>query len=167
MPVVIEWKDLNFKGFKFRVSSAGKIKFNNKPVKPYLSDTGYLTVIIVSSERRVSAYVHRLVAIAFLGTPSGNRQFVNHLNGIKTDNSIDNLEWCSKSENGKHAYRTGLNEQGREAARQTGLNNRTFTDNQLKEVLSYESSGLSKCEISRRTSLSRHIVRRILQRRYS
>ena len=59
---------------------------------------------------------HRLVALAFLGEPSGNRNVINHKNGIKDDNKVENLEWCSISENTQH----GFDVLGRKASRQKG-----------------------------------------------
>ena len=72
---------------------------------PTLSKTGYYTVML--SPSRVPVKVHRLVASAFISNPN-NLPYVNHIDGNKLNNSVDNLEWCTSSRNAKHAVALGL-----------------------------------------------------------
>ena len=60
------------------------------------------------SPRRLSTTVHRLVALAFIGPAPSRIHEINHKNGIKTDNRVDNLEWVTCAENIAHAVRLGL-----------------------------------------------------------
>ena len=68
---------------------------------------GYLRVHLSKNGKRTSELVHRLVAKTFIDNPN-NKPQVNHINGRKDDNRVENLEWCTASENVTHAYRTGL-----------------------------------------------------------
>ena len=78
-----------------------------KTPKKQTSNNGYLRVFL-SKDNIIKPYsAHRLVAIAFIDNPE-NKPQVNHKDGNKLNNSIDNLEWNTQSENIKHAFKTGL-----------------------------------------------------------
>lgn len=62
---------------------------------------------MIKIESKKNQSIHRLVATYFLDNPRMCRE-VNHKNGRKDDNRVENLEWCTSSENKKHAYRTGI-----------------------------------------------------------
>ena len=120
-----EWRPLvGYEGL-YEISSLGRIRglerkcdalFYGNPGKRYvppklLSQTydkdGYLHIRLSKNGKRETYSVHRLVAKTFLQNPD-NKPQVNHINGHKDDNRIENLEWCTASENVLHGYRTGL-----------------------------------------------------------
>lgn len=72
------------------------------------SNRGYLQVCLTKNGKSKTYTVHRLVAKAFLPNLKNKKQ-VNHIDGNKENNNIDNLEWVTSSENNKHAFITGLN----------------------------------------------------------
>lgn len=103
-----EWKWIEgFEG-KYEISSLGRIKsyatcINGKYLNPRYDKDGYLHIGLSMGSRGLSkdVRIHRLVAEAFIPNPD-NYPVVNHINGIRDDNRIENLEWCNNSYNQWH-----------------------------------------------------------------
>lgn len=99
-----KWADINGSNGKYKVSNFGRVMsmFNGKQkiLKPWMT-TGYPTVSLGKNDKRL---VHRLVAEAFIKKQDGKTQ-VNHKNGNRSDNRVDNLEWVSSKENIIHGRR--------------------------------------------------------------
>lgn len=93
----------------YRVSSYGRVKnaHSGKILSPGRHRQGYSLVWLSGSDGVHGKTIHRLVAEAFIPNPDSKPQ-VNHINGDKADNRVENLEWTTGSENTLHAYRSGL-----------------------------------------------------------
>lgn len=114
------WKDIKGHEGSYQVSNAGKVRSVLRTVKsrhgkrvadgmmirPFVCH-GYYRVKLRKDSLQYKFYVHRLVAEAFVSNPH-KKPIINHINGIKSDNRIENLEWVTNSENIRHAYDTGL-----------------------------------------------------------
>lgn len=96
------WKRIN--GYPdYQVSNFGRVKSNRKILTPWNDGKGYMKVELHGKSMRV----HRLVAQAFIPNPENKKQ-INHKDGNKSNNDSSNLEWCTNSENTKHAWDSGL-----------------------------------------------------------
>lgn len=98
------WKDVPDYETKYRISNLGSlwsVKYS-RLMNPSLND-GYRKARIGGR----NTGVHRLVALAFIPNPA-NKPCVNHINGNKLDNRLENLEWVTNEENTEHAINTGL-----------------------------------------------------------
>lgn len=101
------WREIV--GFsKYQVSSNGEIRGLKGKILKLRVNRNYLTLNLWhDTERKCYARtVHRLVAEAFIPNPK-KKSHINHINGVKTDNHIENLEWCTHQENMDHAKAAG------------------------------------------------------------
>lgn len=91
----------------YQISNLGRVRsYKNgkeKLIKGWIQNTGYLTVSL--NNKKYS--VHRLVAETFIHKLKG-KNYVNHIDGNKLNNNVNNLEWCTLQENIQHAFATGL-----------------------------------------------------------
>ena len=103
------WKDV--KGYEglYKVSNLGDVwsVTKNRKLIPCKHKRGYLLVKFTVNQKAKNFYVHRLVAEAFIENPNSKKE-VNHKDGDKTNNRVENLEWCSGFENMIHSYESGL-----------------------------------------------------------
>lgn len=76
-------------------------------ISPWIAKTNYYSIKIKTNGKNKSFLLHRIIALCFIPNKE-NKPYINHINGIKTDNRIENLEWCTASENVKHALKNGL-----------------------------------------------------------
>jgi hypothetical protein len=117
------WKDIIGYFGLYQISNLGNIKsleryrYNNlkylqkeKHLSLIKNVYGYLQVNLCKYGKIKIFKVHRLVACAFISNPE-NKPEINHKNGIKIDNRVENLEWCTRSENEIHSYENGFQNQ--------------------------------------------------------
>lgn len=94
----------------YLVYQDGRVYSINRNIflKPAYDEKGYLRIGLSNNGVSKTYKLHRLVAEMFIPKVEGKTQ-VNHINGIKDDNRVENLEWCNNAENQQHAWDNGLN----------------------------------------------------------
>ena len=92
----------------YSVTEEGQVYSHRRAMylKP-CSYNGYMGVYLCENGKRKKHLIHRLVASAYIENPNDYNE-VNHINGIKSDNHVNNLEYTTRSKNMLHAYSTGL-----------------------------------------------------------
>ena len=159
------WRDvIGYEGL-YQVSNLGRIKsFHGKFERIMTIDlcksSGYAKISLSKNRHSKTFNVHRLVAIAFIPNPQ-NKPQINHKNGNKLDNRVENLEWSTCSENTQHAFDTGL------AKILRGVNNGAakLTAAQIAEIRSMcvigdKNSGIRS--LARKFNVSEHTIFRII-----
>ena len=105
------WLDIkNYEGL-YQVSDFGRVKSlksnKEKILKPFARPNGYLGVTLSKKGKSITKSIHRIVAETFISNQNKLLQ-VNHKDGNKQNNNVNNLEWCTAQENIKHSWKNGL-----------------------------------------------------------
>ena len=151
------WKDVvGFEG-RYQVSNKGRVKSLDREIKTVNGSyiwkgrllsaskikNRYPNVALCNYGKPRSYEIHRLVGLAFIENPL-NKRIVNHINGIKNDNRVENLEWVTHQENMAHAIKTGL-------INQNGENSvlSKFTKDDIIKIRKRYSEGVSAYRIAK------------------
>lgn len=128
--------------------------------KPRVHSNGYIRGLI----DRKDVYIHRLVATCFIPNPD-NLPEVNHKDGDKTNNTVENLEWCTRSQNNRHAFQTGLRDYAelKRIARMPRVATRRYSADQIREMREMRKTHSEK-EVAEKFGCSRRAVWSIVQR---
>jgi HNH endonuclease family protein len=140
-------------GIVFSINKSGKEKI----LKHFITDDGYHRVVIHLHGVKYTKQVHRLVAMAFIPNPE-NKPQVNHINGNKDINTVENLEWNTPKENIEHAWAHGLSH----PAYCENHPNAVYTDEQIHNVCKeLVRNQLTMMEIGEKTGVTYTVVKQI------
>jgi hypothetical protein len=146
------WKDIQGYEGRYEVSNLGRVRtvphyiehnmfpgvqkfVRGRMRKLQNNGTGYKFLVLSKGDFRT---VHRLVAQSFIPN-TDNKPWVNHKNGIKSDNRVENLEWCTRQENEDHAFGTGLK-------------NSTGSANQMAKLTENDVAEIKRLYVPRKNS---------------
>lgn len=139
-------------------SDGGVRNMKSKVLKPGTLPNGYKQVILSVGGEYFSKRVHRLVAESFIEN-SDNKPDVNHKNGVTSDNRVENLEWCTESENTRHSY-TNL---GRMPTHGETHNKAILTLEQVREIRKKQSLAKRSCaKLGREYGVDRTTISKII-----
>lgn len=156
------WKDI--KGYEglYQISNLGRIKSSDRELcnsrgvyvrqgrvlKNGKNQYGYFQVSLYKDGKRVNKQVHKLIAIAFIPN-TNNYKIINHIDGNRQNNNINNLEWCTQKHNVKEAYRLGLVHKKYKPVNQYDLKNnfiKTWESIvEVNKVLKIDKSSIVRC----------------------
>lgn len=165
--IMEEWKDIQGYEGLYQCSSFGNIRSldryvyektgkkqfrKGKIIIPRLNKNGYMQLALNKDGKRKMVYIHIITAKTFLNNPN-NYETVNHIDGNKNNNKSNNLEWCSFSDNNKHAYTKLHRKKSTAGGSPIGV---YVIDTELKQMRFYNSitdthlnMGLSHTQINR------------------
>ncbi len=158
----VEW--LAVEGFPcYEVSNRGDIRSTKRYKEPRIlsknvSGTGYYYIHMRKDGKTYNKKVSRIVCKAFMPHVDPTRSYVNHIDGNKHNDCVENLEWCTQGENIEHAYRTGL----RKSIKGEESPHSKLTEANVRHIRSmHKNGGYSTRQIARTFNISHTTVRKI------
>ncbi len=160
----------NIAGFEglYQISNFGRVKSLSRKGRPkeiFLKQTkdkhGYLMVCLCKNSIPYTKRIHSLVANHLVPNPNDS-PVVNHLNGIKTDNKVENLEWVTAAQNQQHSFRMGLQKMGKGSENPNAI----LTLEQVKEIRRlYVPTKYSQRRLAKEFNVSRSCIDDIVTNR--
>lgn len=151
------------KGTNYSLTKDGNVisGFTGKKICNRKRDDGYIVVNLYIDKKPKYFYLHRLLAEYYIDNPK-NKKYVNHKNGNKSDNRIENLEWCSASENSKHAMKMGLSEAPVFKGSEHGMSK--ITNEQVNDIrILYKTGMYNQVQLGRLYGLGQSHISRIIR----
>lgn len=154
------WKEIEGYNGDYFISNFGRVKSfkkcrgkNELILKQYIDNKGYYRVRLYI-DKKSNKKIHRLVLETFNPIDNMDKLQVNHINGIKSDNRLENLEWCTQSENMKHSFKIGLEDNKGE-----NNPNHTLKNNDIIEIrIDLKEGILTQREIAKRFNVSQRTI---------
>lgn len=165
-----EYKKLEGFDFDYYVTKDGRVwtdcrKNGIERFMKLVDQDGYKTVGLHINGKQKGFRVHRLVAMAFIPNPE-NKPYINHIDGNRSNNNVENLEWCTQKENVDHAInvlgRWSQSEKQSKAAHDTGILNRKLSMEDAREIRKLYGLGYSSLKLARMYSISKSRILAII-----
>ena len=161
--------------FEYVVTNKGEIisyaRYHNKNMvmKQHKGKDGYMNIGLIKNGKSTAHRVHRIVACAFIPNPD-NKPYINHKDGTRDNNCVDNLEWCTQKENVEHSIHTlgrwSNSEKQCQLAKELGIRNRKLSMEDAREIRRIYASGEMGCyKLAKKFNLSKPCILRILHNR--
>jgi hypothetical protein len=146
-------------GDRYLINKKGQMysKDKKKILNPKPNNQGYVVFNVLVDNKKTSLNIHRMVAYTFIPNPE-NKPCVNHIDGVKSNNNVENLEWVTYSENQYHAFRIGLKKKDH-----IDLTGQVFGKLIVEEFIETKNGHTywwCKCECGNKTRVSTNSLRR-------
>lgn len=146
---------------RYKISRNGDVLGIHGRKLKALPHKGYFCHILMASDGTKKWFnLHRLIAQAFIPNPE-NKPEVNHINGIRSDHRILNLEWCSHAENMRHAVATGLHKNTRRGQSHPKAK---LTENDVRLIRFLDKKGVMQKRLCSEFSVSKGVISNIINR---